>query len=541
MFTTRSCPVHTVIHSLLFLQLLLQQTSAQGVFVAVVDAPTWQVDPAMPIDLIDRFAIMEGITSNFKKDIAGSSTTPTEQQTNNMICAKTNTQFDNNDETDGYFYRNGMEHWIRAVEVLWKHRKNRTQMLTMSCFCYCLYPRSVPRSVDNPCTTVPICAPAAGDVWIQDSLESVIWSPTMMAPFGQYDMVDAYIVDDVPIPATTTTLTTTLSASTTTKKTTTLATTTMGASATSTVGSYPTTLSASSEDPDTLSPLVIGVISAGSVALVIALIALGLLVSTRRRFKGSTGDFKSLHDHPGSPTDDLSKSSIFKSEGGHDLATGGSFAGAALGGPMAAGRSSSNTVRSAEPMIKVAPNILGNNSQSPSSPTSSVPSVERKPSTLRLVPESTTDTTAASEASASNLDTATAATEAQSRSLKGSALSAGDAQLIAETFRRFHEITSTLSALPKVASPHAFAHRSNCVFRFTFVSEFASAVPDRSAPELLNRLHEPPGQICRYPSHSVGYVLPKPRNPFWCQSAEYISFRPLYISIHIQLEVLGPA
>ncbi|KAF8923238.1 hypothetical protein BGZ58_003210 [Dissophora ornata] len=332
-----------------------------------------------------------------------------------------------------------------------------------------------------------------------------------MAPFGQYDMVDAYIVDDgndtrvfqlqsdvdlslgmtatrleaslfpddlsvnrschvvlvgtgnpldgthqtlnsssffmirtkqtingtlVPIPATTTTLTTTLSASTTTKKTTTLATTTMGASATSTVGSYPTTLSASSEDPDTLSPLVIGVISAGSVALVIALIALGLLVSTRRRFKGSTGDFKSLHDHPGSPTDDLSKSSIFKSEGGHDLATGGSFAGAALGGPMAAGRSSSNTVRSAEPMIKVAPNILGNNSQSPSSPTSSVPLVERKPSTLRLVPESTTDTTAASEASASNLDTATAATEAQSRSLKGSALSAGDAQLIAETFRK---------------------------------------------------------------------------------------------------------
>ncbi|KAG0366994.1 hypothetical protein BGZ54_004588, partial [Gamsiella multidivaricata] len=48
----------------------------------------------------------------------------------------------------------------------------------------------------NPCSNVPICAPAAGEVWAEDSLESVIWNPKMMYPFDQYDKVDIYIVDE---------------------------------------------------------------------------------------------------------------------------------------------------------------------------------------------------------------------------------------------------------------------------------------------------------------------------------------------------------
>ncbi|KAG0199702.1 hypothetical protein BGX28_007074 [Mortierella sp. GBA30] len=75
------------------------------------------------------------------------------------------------------------------------------------------------------------------------------------------------------------------------------------------------------------------------IPLVIAMIALGLLYRTRRRFKGNTGHFKSLHDHPNSPTDGISKSSMSKSEEGDTSFVGPTFSGGALTG----GRNSYNT------------------------------------------------------------------------------------------------------------------------------------------------------------------------------------------------------
>ncbi|KAF9165355.1 hypothetical protein BGX20_000628 [Mortierella sp. AD010] len=196
------------------------------------------------------------------------------------------------------------------------------------------------------------------------------------------------------------------------------------------VSTSPTTVPESASKTGTISPLVIGLISAGSVALIIAIIAIALLLRTRRRFKDDSGDFTSLHDNPSSPTDETSKSSIFKSEESQDILSKGAAIGAPFGA-MAAGRSSSNTVRSAEPMIKEAPNMLAYNStQSLPSPTTSLPLVERGLSVLGRTPESNEGVGSGAE------PTEGFESEKSSRGTKGSALTAGDAQLIAETFRK---------------------------------------------------------------------------------------------------------
>ncbi|KAF9178079.1 hypothetical protein BGZ51_008118 [Haplosporangium sp. Z 767] len=73
---------------------------------------------------------------------------------------------------------------------------------------------------------------------------------------------------------------------------------------TSTQSASPTTshLPESPAKSSTLSPLVIGLISAGCVTLFIALVAIFLLLRTRRQSKGDTDDFMSLHDQPSSLT-----------------------------------------------------------------------------------------------------------------------------------------------------------------------------------------------------------------------------------------------
>ncbi|KAF9948794.1 hypothetical protein BGZ70_002049 [Mortierella alpina] len=200
------------------------------------------------------------------------------------------------------------------------------------------------------------------------------------------------------------------------------------------------------EKSSALSPLVIALISVGSGAMVIALVALGLLYRTRRRFKGNTGGhFKSLHDHPSSPTDGASKSSIYKSEGGPDLgvAAEAPFLGPTFGGALA-GRNSSNTARSAEPMMKGAPGMLGYNNEALPSTSAPLPLLERKPSTLYHVPESASDAAAAAAAAGvagagtkeAKGDPAAGVVDRPGRPSKEPVLSAGDAQLIAETFRK---------------------------------------------------------------------------------------------------------
>ncbi|KAF9990266.1 hypothetical protein BGZ75_002900 [Mortierella antarctica] len=200
-----------------------------------------------------------------------------------------------------------------------------------------------------------------------------------------------------------------------------------------------------------LSPLVIALISVGSAAMLIALVALGLLYRTRRRFKGNTGGhFKSLHDHPNSPTDGASKSSIFKSEGGQDLGVAEApFLGPTFGGGLA-GRNSSNTARSAEPMMKGAPGMLGYNNEALPSSSAPLPLLERKSSTLCHAPESASDAAAAATtagvgavvagagaaAGTKEADSAAGVVDRQGKPTKEPVLSAGDAQLIAETFRK---------------------------------------------------------------------------------------------------------
>lgn len=185
--------------------------------------------------------------------------------------------------------------------------------------------------------------------------------------------------------------------------------------------------------------------------MVIALVALGLLYRTRRRFKGNAGGhFKSLHDHPNSPTDGASKSSIYKSEGGPDLGVAEApFLGSVFGGALA-GRNSSNTARSAEPMMKGAPGMLGYNNEALPSSSAPLPLLERKSSTLYHVPESASDAAAAAAAAGvagagaaaaagtkePKGDSAAGVVDRQGRPAKEPVLSAGDAQLIAETFRK---------------------------------------------------------------------------------------------------------
>ncbi|KAG0052433.1 hypothetical protein BGZ90_006489, partial [Linnemannia elongata] len=52
------------------------------------------------------------------------------------------------------------------------------------------------RSQYVACPTGPICAPAPGDNWRQDSVGQLLWNSTLMSPFGKYDTVDIYIVDE---------------------------------------------------------------------------------------------------------------------------------------------------------------------------------------------------------------------------------------------------------------------------------------------------------------------------------------------------------
>ncbi|KAF9433887.1 hypothetical protein BGZ76_008856 [Entomortierella beljakovae] len=191
-----------------------------------------------------------------------------------------------------------------------------------------------------------------------------------------------------------------------------------------------------------LSPLVIGLISAGSFSVIVAIIAVALLLRTRRRYRGDTTDFKSLNDHPSSPTDEASKSSIFKSEDNQDMLSKSSLVGPSM---MTAGRSSTHTARSADPMIKEAPSILGYTSMQ-SSPTTTavitapVPLIERKPSAVAVAfnrsSESTTSESEREREEATDDFNSELTPSSSSRGPKGSILSAGDAQLIAETFRK---------------------------------------------------------------------------------------------------------
>ncbi|KAF9358408.1 hypothetical protein BGX34_008949 [Mortierella sp. NVP85] len=195
------------------------------------------------------------------------------------------------------------------------------------------------------------------------------------------------------------------------------------------VSGLPTNLPASDGKTSALSPLVIGLISAGIVTLLIAIVALTLLLRSQKRSK----DFKSLHDPPSSPTDDASKRSILKAEEGYELTGDGSGFGPTTTGP-ATGRSSSTTARSADPMIKNAPTILGYHasSPSPSSPVSPMPLLERKPSlTQRALLEPKP-----AEGSRTSGEVEAGATGAAVGSQQASALTAGDAQLIADTFRK---------------------------------------------------------------------------------------------------------
>ncbi|KAG0262336.1 hypothetical protein BGZ95_004047 [Linnemannia exigua] len=199
----------------------------------------------------------------------------------------------------------------------------------------------------------------------------------------------------------------------------------------------PTEGADSSEKSAALSPLVIGLISAGCGALLIAIIAVFLLLRARRRYKGNTSYFKSLDDQPSSPTEESSKgASNFKLEDDQESAAAraGEYGGPMFAGSIAAGRSSSNTARSAEPMIKGAPAMLPYHSQSPPAPSEPLPLLERKTSTLYNVPESAESAAAAAAAAG-----AVAGRQSSVEKLGVRAepvLSANDAQLIAETFRK---------------------------------------------------------------------------------------------------------
>ncbi|KAG9068893.1 hypothetical protein KI688_011184 [Linnemannia hyalina] len=249
----------------------------------------------------------------------------------------------------------------------------------------------------------------------------------------------------VPLPSPTATATATISTSLTF---TTTATSTKGRPTTyngTTVPAVstgiPTNGALPSDKSASLSPLVIGLISAGCGALLIAIVAVFLLVRARRRYKGNTSYFKSLDDQPGSPTDGSTKgSSNFKSEDDQESAAvaargEGGYGGALFAGSIAAERSSSNTARSAEPMIKGVPAMLPYHSQAPSSPIAPLPLLERKTSTLYNVPESAESAAAAAAAAATGA-AAVGTTGRQNSVEKNPVLTANDAQLIAETFRK---------------------------------------------------------------------------------------------------------
>ncbi|KAF8929808.1 hypothetical protein BGZ47_000875 [Haplosporangium gracile] len=245
----------------------------------------------------------------------------------------------------------------------------------------------------------------------------------------------------VPLPSPTATATLSTPLTFTTTRSTSSVTTTHNATTVPVVstdipndGAFPSDKSAS------LSPLVIGLISAGCGALLIAIVALFLLVRARRRYKGNTSYFKSLDDQPGSPTEESAKgSSNFKLEDDQESATAAAqaegYGGALFAGSIAAGRSSSNTVRSAEPMIKGAPAMLPYHSQLPPSSAALLPLLERKTSTLYNVPESA-ESAAAAAAAAGAGAAAVGTTGRQNSMEKNPVLSANDAQLIAETFRK---------------------------------------------------------------------------------------------------------
>ncbi|KAF9923926.1 hypothetical protein FBU30_006042 [Linnemannia zychae] len=243
----------------------------------------------------------------------------------------------------------------------------------------------------------------------------------------------------VPLPPTTssTIISTTLTTTRSTTKATTHSTSTFPPASPSTL---PTQGVLPSESPGTLSPLVIGLISAGCGALLIAAVAIFLLVRARRRYKGNTNHFKSLDDQSSSPTDESSKGlSNFKLESDQEFASQvGGYGGSMIAASLAAGRSSTNTARSAEPMIKGAPAMLPYHSQSPPSPTAPLPLLERKTSTLYNVPESA-EAAAATTASSNSGTTSTTGRQPSMEKLGHRAepvLSANDAQLIAETFRK---------------------------------------------------------------------------------------------------------
>ncbi|KAF9425900.1 hypothetical protein BGZ94_007113 [Podila epigama] len=193
-----------------------------------------------------------------------------------------------------------------------------------------------------------------------------------------------------------------------------------------------------------LSPLVIGLISAGCAALLLAMVALGLLFRARRRHSGNTSYFKSLQDHPSSPTEPASKSSIFE----HGDANG-SFVGPTFGGTT--GRNSSNTARSGEPMLKSGSLFSGYNSQSTVSVP--VPLIDRKHSALQKeddqesaaeqVPmvvveeyDSRTPSTVTQTTTTSTTPATRASLDNRSTHKVEPVLTAGDAALIAETFRK---------------------------------------------------------------------------------------------------------
>ncbi|KAG0331892.1 hypothetical protein BG000_010508 [Podila horticola] len=198
-------------------------------------------------------------------------------------------------------------------------------------------------------------------------------------------------------------------------------------------GSNPTSIPEGPESKsNALSPLVIGLISAGCAALLIAILALGLLYRARRRYTGNNASyFKSLNDHSSSPTEP-SKSSIFQNDDAN-----GSFVGPTFGA-IAAGRSSSNTARSGDPMIKNGSLFSGYNNQSTVS-TSPLPLLERKGSAVQKeeVPEAPMPIPTVIVGGYDSSSTTTRGSlETKSAPKLEPVLSAGDAALIAETFRK---------------------------------------------------------------------------------------------------------
>ncbi|KAG0238973.1 hypothetical protein BGW41_007989 [Actinomortierella wolfii] len=389
------------------------------------------------------------------------------------------------------------------------------------------------------CTLEPICAPAGGSEWTQDSgFASVIWNPANMTPFDRYEKVDVYLVDDAnkwqmmlqaetdlnigmlakrkdttmfpvnlpvnrtckivftslgqPLDGTHRTLnssdfflirtqqvvtgTSSLPISTTITLTPTV----------STPASIPThTTPASPDDgiapevpsvqeplPPTpgnssnhtsLSAVAIGLIAGGSVALLIAAVAVAQVLRTRRRYMRNNANFKTLPE-PNSPMN----GSVVKGSGidgsggdtssfgsdGHGLETkSGVGAAAAAGGitsfgigaGLAPGRNSTNTIRSNTAMLQGAHALSGYNNPEPI-PTIVVPLVERRPSTLD--PSRPTSSTSLIEHSSPEEHGRYGGNGSRSyASLGGTGggtgrpslepvISAGDARLIADTFRK---------------------------------------------------------------------------------------------------------